>query len=50
VNANGQIPVSEVLSYCSLMNISDPQDRQTILEVINGINQELSDYQLSKQT
>lgn len=49
VNANGQIPTSEVLAYCDLMGITATEDRRTILDVINGINAELADYQLSKE-
>lgn len=49
MNANGQIPTSEVLAYCDLMGITATEDRRTILDVINGINAELADYQLSKE-
>jgi len=49
VNANGNIPVSEVLSFCDLLHIDATDDRKTILDVINGINAEMADYQLSKE-
>jgi len=48
-NANGKIPVSEVLACCNLLHIDSADDRKTILDVINGINAELDDYQLSKE-
>lgn len=48
-NESGTVPVSEIKAYCEFYGIKDMEFRRTLLLFVNGMIEELLDYQDTKR-